>query len=96
MSALTWHFVNLKSRELGFAASPPIELGVLERLVDYEWPGNVRELENLVERELIRHRGGQLKFDILITSDTGGDQPPFDSDKRGEPLNPWPYTSAGL
>ena len=34
--------------------------------MDYNWPGNVRELENIVERELIRHRGGALSFDALL------------------------------
>jgi DNA-binding NtrC family response regulator len=34
--------------------------------MSYPWPGNVRELENLVERELIRHRGGQLTFESVV------------------------------
>lgn len=70
--ALTRHFVELKSRELGIAIPPAIAPGALERLMNYGWPGNVRELENLVERELIRHRGGQLRFDSLLPSGSGG------------------------
>jgi len=31
----------------------------------YNWQGNIRELENMVERELIRHKGGQLMFNSL-------------------------------
>lgn len=64
--ALTRHFVELKCRELGIANPPGIAPGALIRLTNYAWPGNVRELENLVERELIRHRGGQLRFDTLL------------------------------
>jgi DNA-binding NtrC family response regulator len=45
---------------------PAIAPGALQRLMDYAWPGNARELENVVERELIRHRGGQLLFDSVI------------------------------
>ncbi|MDA8430193.1 MAG: hypothetical protein M0T70_13140 [Geobacteraceae bacterium] len=33
----------------------------------YDWPGNVRELENLVERELILHRGGPLTFSTILS-----------------------------
>jgi len=69
--ALTRHFVELKSRELGIAIPPAIAPGALERLMNYGWPGNVRELENLVERELIRHRGGQLRFDFLLPGEKG-------------------------
>jgi len=62
--ALTRHFVAVKSRELGIAHPPSISPGALLRLAEYPWPGNVRELENLVERELIRHRGGTLTFEM--------------------------------
>jgi DNA-binding NtrC family response regulator len=34
--------------------------------MEYDWPGNVRELENLVERELILHRGGSLTFSTIL------------------------------
>ncbi|MCM0080287.1 sigma 54-interacting transcriptional regulator [Geomonas sp. Red32] len=65
--ALTRYFVELKSRELGIAIPPAIAPGALERLTQFDWPGNVRELENLTERELIRHKGGQLFFDGLLS-----------------------------
>lgn len=64
--ALARHFLAVKSRELGLAVPPSIAPGALLRLMDYDWPGNVRELENLVERELIRHRGGPLTFDTIL------------------------------
>ncbi|MGO9015030.1 MAG: sigma 54-interacting transcriptional regulator [Dissulfurispiraceae bacterium] len=70
--ALTRYFVTQKSRELGVPIAPNIVPGALQRLMDYAWPGNVRELENLVERELIRHRGGQLMFDSLLSTERGG------------------------
>jgi transcriptional regulator with GAF, ATPase, and Fis domain len=63
--ALTRHFVQQKSRELGIGLPPSIAPGALKRLIEYNWPGNVRELENLVERELIRHKEGVLNFDTL-------------------------------
>jgi transcriptional regulator with GAF, ATPase, and Fis domain len=67
--ALTRHFVTRKCQELGISGSPAIAPGALQRLADYSWPGNVRELENLVERELIRYRGGQLAFESLFPVD---------------------------
>jgi len=68
--ALIRHFVTLKSRELGLGFPPAIAPGALTRLMEYSWPGNVRELENLVERELIRHRGGALTFDSVLPGET--------------------------
>ncbi len=85
--ALARHFVELKSRELGLAILPAIAPGALERLMNYNWPGNVRELENLVERELIRHRGGQLRFDSLLPGERGGETQPVTEGKGGGPLN---------
>jgi transcriptional regulator with GAF, ATPase, and Fis domain len=64
--ALARHFLAVKSREFGIAVPPSIAPGALLRLTEYDWPGNVRELENLVERELIRHRGGPLTFDTIL------------------------------
>lgn len=68
--AITRHFVTRKCQELGIADPPAIAPGALHRLTDYPWPGNVRELENLVERELIRYRGGHLVFDSLLPVDS--------------------------
>lgn len=66
--ALTRHFMAVKSRELGLGYPPSIAPGALLQLTEYNWPGNVRELENLVERELIRHRGGPLTFELISSS----------------------------
>jgi len=85
--ALTRHFVAEKSRELGIADPPAIAPGALERLMNYSWPGNVRELENLVERELIRHRGGQLGFDSLLPGENGGEAKTVSDETGGGPLN---------
>ena len=85
--ALTRHFVKVKSRDLGIAIPPAIAPGALERLINYRWPGNVRELENLVERELIRHRGGQLKFDSPLPGESSGETLPVSEENDGGPLN---------
>lgn len=63
--ALARFFVAKKSRELDIKILPAIAPGALERLMKYNWQGNIRELENMVERELIRHKGGQLMFNSL-------------------------------
>lgn len=57
--------VGRKIREFGFLEKPALAPGAWERLQSYDWPGNVRELENLVERELILWRGGELHFSDL-------------------------------
>ena len=72
--ALTSHFIARKSRELGIGIPSTIAPGALDRLMSHNWPGNVRELGNIVERELIRYRGGQLQFETL-----------HQADKRAEP-----------
>lgn len=63
--ALARFFVARKSRDLDMKTLPAIAPGALERLMKYNWLGNIRELENMVERELIRHKGGQLMFNSL-------------------------------
>jgi transcriptional regulator with PAS, ATPase and Fis domain len=40
--------------------SPELAPEVLEKLITYDWPGNVRELKNVVERLIVRSRGGRL------------------------------------
>lgn len=73
--ALTRHFVTVRSRDLGIGVPPSIAPGALQRLMEYDWPGNVRELENLVERELILHRGGPLTFSTILQGSTQRDMP---------------------
>lgn len=76
--ALTRHLVQVKCRELGLTKVPAIAVGALERLMDYDWPGNVRELQNVVERELIRFKGGSLMFESLVS-------PPYAREKQPSP-----------
>ncbi|MGE4558685.1 MAG: sigma 54-interacting transcriptional regulator [Desulfobulbus sp.] len=84
LPALTMHFITRKAREIGIKNLPTIVPGALERMRRYSWPGNVRELENLVERELILHRDGNLYFDSL----------PFEQGSAAvlgtEPSSPYP------
>ena len=60
--------------------------------MNYDWPGNVRVLENLVERELIRHRGGQLHFDTLLPPDR--EEEPFSRQEPNEVALPLPLDEA--
>jgi len=60
--ALVRYFVKRKSLELGIPVPPAIAPGAFDYLNSRYWPGNIRELENVVERELIRHRSGALMF----------------------------------
>jgi transcriptional regulator with GAF, ATPase, and Fis domain len=73
--ALIYHFIERKGVELKMGDIPTIARGAIERLKAYDWPGNVRELQNIVERALIRSRGGVLRFDNFVGSrndiDTG-------------------------
>jgi len=82
--ALTRHLIKTKSKELGLSPIPNIAPGALARLMGYDWPGNVRELQNIVERELIRYRGGALHFESLA-SDTAqkGTKAPSAKEKGG-------------
>jgi transcriptional regulator with GAF, ATPase, and Fis domain len=57
--ALVHHLLEKKSKELKLYPAPSVSPEGMERLRAYHWPGNVRELENLIEREIIRHRGGE-------------------------------------
>lgn len=38
----------------------------VQQLQAYSWPGNVRELENVVQRALVLHRGGEIHPDDLM------------------------------
>jgi len=48
--------------ELKLTERPVLAPGAIDRLIAYDWPGNVRELENMIERDLIQHRGGILQI----------------------------------
>jgi transcriptional regulator with GAF, ATPase, and Fis domain len=78
--ALVQHFIERKAAELKIGETPRLAPGAIDDLMAHDWPGNVRELENLVERAMILHHGGRLRFDDLSTSfpaRTGG--PPLEA-----------------
>lgn len=86
--ALTRHLVQTKSRELDLSFPPSIAPGALRRLMKYDWPGNVRELQNVVERELIRYRGGPLTFESLSTEVLAKETKPLPTPKGGRLPDP--------
>ncbi|MDY0093629.1 MAG: sigma 54-interacting transcriptional regulator [Candidatus Vecturithrix sp.] len=85
---LTLYFLKKKAGEMNLPV-PELEAGTFERLAAYHWPGNVRELENVIERALIRHRGGPLRInpgDVVPTvapafKTTQTDSPPITLDE---------------
>jgi transcriptional regulator with GAF, ATPase, and Fis domain len=76
ISALVYYFINKKTRELKLPGVPELATGAIDRLLQYNWPGNVRELENVVEREMILSKSGQLTFNILGGQETTAAQQP--------------------
>jgi transcriptional regulator with GAF, ATPase, and Fis domain len=70
--ALVHHFIDRKSMELKLKERPVLAPGAIDRLIAYDWPGNVRELGNMIERALIRHRGGVLSFESLLPLSVSG------------------------
>lgn len=46
---------------------------VWKALYAYPWPGNVRELENVIERAVVLHSGGQIMLDDLPAEVTGAE-----------------------
>jgi transcriptional regulator with PAS, ATPase and Fis domain len=72
--ALVHHFIDRKTKELKLTERPVLGHGAIDRLVAYDWPGNVRELENMIERALIRHRGGVVSFETFLPVSISGDR----------------------
>ena len=66
--ALVRHFIEEKTRDLRLHSPPKLAPGSIDTLMAYHWPGNVRELENVVERALILHQDGELRFDRFVPS----------------------------
>ncbi len=66
ISALVYHFIERKAKELKFHTTPTVAPGEIDRLKSYSWPGNVRELENVVERALIQNRGQNKKRYLIF------------------------------
>jgi transcriptional regulator with GAF, ATPase, and Fis domain len=60
---LAWHFVRHFCEQLNLP-SRKLTRSDVERLDRYGWPGNIRELQNVIERALIRSRGGRLRFEL--------------------------------
>ncbi len=61
--------------------------GVIDRLVAYDWPGNIRELENMIERALIQHRGGDsLSFEKLMPPSPSGDHEGVQRSRRNRDM----------
>ncbi len=78
---LAAHFLEVAARSL--ATRPPRLTGAhLAELQAYDWPGNVRELQNVLERAVIRSRGGALDPALLST------QPRRAGAPRAFPANP--------
>ena len=61
---LIGHFVKAFS-ESHHAPEPTITPEAMETLIAYPWPGNVRELRNIIERLVIRNRGGAIQASDL-------------------------------
>jgi len=62
------------SAKLGVGA-PKFSPDALAALAAYSWPGNVRELRNIIERVVVRHRGGivercDLAHEVLDATET--------------------------
>jgi transcriptional regulator with GAF, ATPase, and Fis domain len=62
------HFSERKANELKLKEIPNLAPGAIDALTAYNWPGNVRELEIVIERAMILHRHGPLRFDGLDLS----------------------------
>src|ERR1700688_2643343 len=60
---LAAHFVRHFCEQLNLP-SRKLTRGDVGRLERYDWPGNIRELQNVIERALIRSRGGRLEFEL--------------------------------
>lgn len=59
---LVHHILDRKRVELRLPSAPELEMGTIDRLMEYDWPGNVRELANVIERALILREEGPLRL----------------------------------
>ncbi len=68
---------HLLKRHAADGTAPTLSTAACDYLRRHTWPGNVRELENVMQRALILHSGGQveaadLQFDTLETQQVSG------------------------
>ena len=66
--ALARLFLIEKSKAMG-VNFPSLTPEQLEKLCQHDWPGNVRELDHLMERLLVRLKGGSFKLDEVLNSE---------------------------
>ncbi len=85
--ALVHYFTEKKSVELKKTEQPVLAPGTLNRLLAYHWPGNVRELQNVVERALIQHTQGPLRFTDTDPWSEGKNEDTQYTDVRGQLLS---------
>ncbi len=61
---LATHLLARHARAAGHAM-PEFTPAAEQKLLTHPWPGNVRELDNLIQRVLILHCGGQIEAEAL-------------------------------
>lgn len=66
--ALARLFLIEKSKTIG-VNFPSLTPEQLEKLCQHNWPGNIRELEHLMERMLVRLKGGSFKLDDILNNE---------------------------
>lgn len=67
--SLAQFFLVAKSRVMGISTPPALTPEQAEKLCQHNWPGNVRELEHLMERLLIRLKGGLFTLDAALNKE---------------------------
>jgi transcriptional regulator with PAS, ATPase and Fis domain len=64
LPALLRFFLDQFSRQYQVEC-PTLSAEALQTLIEHPWPGNVRELKNVVERLVVRDKGGEIRRDDL-------------------------------
>ncbi len=72
---LAHYFLEKRSQVLKINEVPIPAPGAIDDLMAYHWPGNIREMQNVVDRALIQHRGGRLKFNVLPAASPSNELP---------------------